>query len=131
MPAMKSLARAIYAATKLLGEREGCVAVAAPNDAHRAKCVQHQPELEAAIAKVVGSPVKVVVVVDRAAANDDGPEEPAPARAATDNVVRLPAPAVVEEEIDLDELTDVPAEAVVSPIDRLAQAFPGSQIVDE
>ena len=29
------------------------------------------------------------------------------------------------------ELVDVPAEAVVSPIDRLTQAFPGSQLVDE
>ena len=28
-------------------------------------------------------------------------------------------------------LVDAPPEAVVSPIDRLAQAFPGSQLVDE
>ncbi len=137
MPAMKSLARAIYAATKLLGEREGSVAVAAPNEAHRAKCVQHQAELEAAIAKAVGAPVKVVVVVDRAAAHDDGPDDDGPAAApaaasvAGSNVVALPTPAVVEEEIDLDELTDVPAEAVVSPFERLTTAFPGSQLVDE
>jgi hypothetical protein len=116
------------------------VAVAAPNEAHRAKCVQHQAELEAAIAKVVGAPVKVVVVVDRAAAHDDGPDDAsaaAPASAAVSgpagggNVVALPTPAVVEEEIDLDELTDVPAEAVVSPFERLTTAFPGSQLVDE
>ena len=140
MPAMKSLARAIYAATKLLGEREGSVAVAAPNEAHRAKCVQHQAELEAAIAKAVGVPVKVVVVVDRAAAHDDGPDDApaapsasgaASAPAVGGNVVALPTPAVVEEEIDLDELTDVPAEAVVSPFERLTTAFPGSQLVDE
>ena len=31
----------------------------------------------------------------------------------------------------LDDLVDVPAEAVVSPIERLAQAFPGSSLVDE
>jgi DNA polymerase-3 subunit gamma/tau len=144
MPSMKSLARAIYAATKLLGEREGCLAVAAPNEAHKAKCVQYQPDVEAAIAKVVGSPVKVVVVVDRSAAQDDGQDDDAPpprattpanassaARGSDDNVVRLPTPAPPEEEIDLDDLTDVPAESVVSPFDRLTQAFPGSHLVDE
>ena len=36
-----------------------------------------------------------------------------------------------EEAIDLDDLIDAPPEAVVSPIERLAQAFPGSQLVDE
>jgi DNA polymerase-3 subunit gamma/tau len=36
-----------------------------------------------------------------------------------------------DEEIDLDDLVDAPPEAVVSPIDRLAQAFPGSKLVDE
>jgi DNA polymerase-3 subunit gamma/tau len=36
-----------------------------------------------------------------------------------------------EEAIDPDELTDAPPEAVLSPIDRLAQAFPGSELVDD
>ena len=36
-----------------------------------------------------------------------------------------------DEEIDLDDLVDAPPEHVLSPIDRLAQAFPGSELLDE
>jgi DNA polymerase-3 subunit gamma/tau len=50
-----------------------------------------------------------------------------------DNVVSLrPAtPPPADDEIDLDDLVDAPPESVVSPIDRLAQAFPGSELIDE
>ncbi len=139
MPTMKSLARAIYSATKLLGAREGALAVAAPNDAHRAKCLQHLAEIEAAVAKAVGVPVKVVVVVDGAAAFDDfGSDDPAPAPTPAAGVsgapvtrLATPAPPPEDDDVDLDDLVDVPAEAVVSPLDRLTSAFPGSQLVDE
>jgi DNA polymerase III subunit gamma/tau len=36
-----------------------------------------------------------------------------------------------DDEIDLDDLVDAPPDFVVSPIDRLAQAFPGSELMDE
>jgi hypothetical protein len=36
-----------------------------------------------------------------------------------------------DEDVDLDDLVDAPPESVVSPLDRLTQAFPGSQLVDE
>ncbi|HNJ96524.1 MAG TPA: hypothetical protein PLV13_00240, partial [Ilumatobacteraceae bacterium] len=132
MPAMKSLPRAIYAATKLVGARDGAVVIAAPNDAHRAKCLQHQKDIEAAVAKAVGGAVPVTVVVDGAAAHDDDTAELG-GPGASGNVVQLPAAAVVEDddEIDLDDLVDAPAEAVVSPVDRLTSAFPGAQLVDE
>jgi len=121
MPLLKPLPRAIYAATKLLGERDGAVVVGAPNEAHRTKCQQHQADVEAAIAKAVGGVVKVTVVVDGSAAHDD-------------NVVplkRASASVPDDEEVDLTELVDAPPDSVVSPIDRLAQAFPGSKIIDE
>jgi DNA polymerase-3 subunit gamma/tau len=58
-------------------------------------------------------------------AHDD---EPAP-------VARIaPAPPVddpADTEIDLSDLTDAPPEAVRTPIDRLAEAFPGSEFVTE
>ena len=34
-------------------------------------------------------------------------------------------------EIDLSELTDAPPESVKTPIDRLAEAFPGSELVND
>ena len=121
MPAMKSLPRAIFAATKLLGERDGAVALGAPNEAHRAKCQQHLTEAEAAAAKVVGSRVPIVVTVHEGAAHDD-------------NVIPLvphAPPATPDDEVDISELVDAPPDSVVTPTDRLLQAFPGSQLIEE
>ncbi|HZY09094.1 MAG TPA: hypothetical protein VFE69_15155, partial [Ilumatobacteraceae bacterium] len=50
-----------------------------------------------------------------------------------DNVVPLKRaePVQADEDIDTGDLVDVPPDAIVSPIDRLTQAFPGSEIIDE
>ncbi len=141
MPSLKSLPRAIYAATKVLGARDGMVAVAAPNEAHRLKCEQHRAIVEAALLKVVGAPVKLLLTVnDRGSDTDDDMDDDAQPVATgkdnsgSDNVVQMkrqsPVP-VADEEVDLDGLVDAPPATVVSPVDRLAQAFPGSQIIDE
>jgi DNA polymerase-3 subunit gamma/tau len=39
--------------------------------------------------------------------------------------------APADEDVDTADLVDVPPDAVVSPIDRLTQAFPGSEIIEE
>ncbi|MEM9747392.1 MAG: hypothetical protein AAF945_11920, partial [Actinomycetota bacterium] len=36
-----------------------------------------------------------------------------------------------DAEVDLDDLVDVPPENVATPLDRLAEAFPGSELVDD
>jgi DNA polymerase-3 subunit gamma/tau len=36
-----------------------------------------------------------------------------------------------DEDVDLDDLVDVPPDSVKSPIERLAEAFPGSELIDE
>jgi DNA polymerase-3 subunit gamma/tau len=36
-----------------------------------------------------------------------------------------------DDEVDLDDLVDAPPESVKSPIDRLAEAFPGSELIEE
>jgi DNA polymerase III subunit gamma/tau len=41
--------------------------------------------------------------------------------------VDLPA----DDDVDLDDLVDAPPESVKSPIDRLAEAFPGSELIEE
>jgi DNA polymerase-3 subunit gamma/tau len=62
----------------------------------------------------------LVLVVDGAAANDD-------------NVVPITkhAPPPHDDDVDLDDLVDAPPESVQSPADRLLQAFPGSQMIEE
>ena len=54
-----------------------------------------------------------------------------PLRTTAPAEVVAPAPPPADEDVDLDELTDVPPESVVTPVERLLQAFPGSQELDE
>ena len=129
---MKSLPRAVVSATKLMGARDGVVVLAAPNEMHRSKCSQYIADVEAAIVKVVGSAAKVSIIVDGAA--DDGGMPTPPDR--TGPIQRAAAPVEEPpfeepEAIDLDELVDVPPESVQTPTDRLLDAFPGSQLIEE
>ncbi len=70
-----------------------------------------RPELEQALAAHFGRPVPVRIVVDAVAA--------APPAAVPDE----------EEPIDVHELEDAPAAG--SGVERLAEAFPGAELVDE
>jgi DNA polymerase-3 subunit gamma/tau len=126
-PTLKGFARAMYSNISVLGERNGALAIGVSNETHRAKCEEHRKDVEAAIAAVVGGKVSVqLVVLNAPVDHEGGTGDVAPL------VRRAPGgPSAEEESIDLDDLVDVPAEAVVSPIDRLTQAFPGSQLVEE
>jgi len=131
-PKLKGLARAMYSNTTVLGERNGAFTFGVSNETHRVKCEEHRKDVEAAIAAVVGGKVAVQLVIH------SGPDEDHPVLGGDDsgsNVVQLqrsaPQPPPPDEEVDLDDLVDAPPEAVVSPIDRLTQAFPGSKLVDE
>jgi len=57
------------------------------------------------------------------------------ANAVEDASVADEAPPVVElphdDDVDLDDLVDAPPETVKTPIDRLAEAFPGSELIEE
>lgn len=46
-----------------------------------------------------------------------------------DTVAYAELPA--DEDVDLDGLVDAPPEAVKTPMDRLAEAFPGSELIDD
>ncbi len=119
VPALKPLVRAIYSVPKVAGVRDGELLIAAPNETHRAKCEQHRSDVEAAIVAVLGARVGVQFVVEAAE------DEPAAASTAAASA------EAAEREIDLHDLVDAPPETVVTPIDRLAQAFPGSELLDE
>jgi DNA polymerase III subunit gamma/tau len=158
VPALKPLVRAIYSVPKVLGVRDGALALGAPNDAHRTKCDQHRAEVERVATEIVGSPVRVVVVTDASARPDDhddhdprdDPRDQRDGRGSAEGsrgggptygldagpsatVVALhpSGPPPADEDIDLNDLVDAPPDSVVSPIDRLAQAFPGSELMDE
>ncbi|HEY3484056.1 MAG TPA: hypothetical protein VGK49_01675, partial [Ilumatobacteraceae bacterium] len=127
---LKPLVRALYHAGTFTGEAGGAWQFAVPNAAHRDKCEAHRAAVEAALTAATGSQVSIQLVVGGAGDDEHdsvaAPAARAPAKAAAAATVDEP-----EEAIDPDELTDAPPGAVVTPIDRLAQAFPGSELIDE
>jgi DNA polymerase-3 subunit gamma/tau len=139
LPGLKGLAKAVYAAARLLGERDGQLAFAVPNETHRTKCEQNRADVEAAIATQVGAKVRLVLTVDGAEHDDDNvvpmrratPTGAAGRTAAASAATDAAGPADDPDDVDLTELVDAPPEAVLSPEERIAQAFPGAQIIDE
>ena len=148
--AMKPIVRALYSAGSFSGHDGTTWHFNVPNAAHGRKCDEHRADVEAALSAAIGSPI--TIVIGEGAVDD--PDHPAPTPAAgtprpasaprstgstansnssqrtRGDSADAPAPAATDDEpVDPDELTDAPPEAVLTPIDRLAQAFPGSELV--
>ncbi len=168
-PALRGMAKAIYAPASFVGSDSSSVTFSLPNPAHRDKCEQHRATVEAAIQAAIGAPVSVTLLVEglvEGSAGSPAPlNEPAPAPASRSAppvapaapiddapvddaaveakpppvgaVVSMPEPPapiddpIDDEDVDLDDLVDAPPESVKSPIERLADAFPGSELIDE
>ncbi len=149
---VKPIVRALYSVGSFVGNSGDTWQFSVPNEAHGAKCGEHRPAVEAALAKAVGSPVSIEFVVGARGNDDEPPARPAPkpspsspAKASRSTSAAAPggdaddgpAPAdssdtpAADDEIDLSELTDAPPETVKTPLDRLAEAFPGSEFVSE
>jgi DNA polymerase-3 subunit gamma/tau len=132
VPSLKPFVRSIYSVPRLLGVRQGALTLGAPNDAHRAKCEQHRGEVEAAAARVAGGQVSITLVVETGGGgHDDHDDHGDPSGTARVVPLHPAGPPPADDDIDLHDLVDAPPDTVVSPIDRLAQAFPGSELIDE
>ncbi|MET0662690.1 MAG: DNA polymerase III subunit gamma/tau [Ilumatobacteraceae bacterium] len=140
--ALRGMTRAVYAPATLVGAADGTATFSLPNVAHREKCEQHREAVEAAIRTATGAPVVVQLLVEGESSDvpptpSAGPAAPSAAPTAPPDVSRRdPAAATIDEtpdddDVDLDDLVDAPPESVKSPIDRLAEAFPGSELIDE
>jgi len=119
-----------------VGEREGALAVSLPNEPHRDRAEKHRNEVEAAVATVAGRPVRLVLVAEgggRSGRDTSGasPRDATPAAAprTADTVDDLADH--LGDATDVRSLPDVPRSAADTPIDRLTQAFPGAELVDD
>ena len=180
-PALRGMARAVYAPAGFVGSTDSTITLSVPNAAHRAKCEEQRSVVQAALAKFIGGPVTVELVdggggdgggfdggggdgggfdgststarsvrssspvEDRPDTSSGGtlsssPRERGLATAAAMSAAGeeaeddLPVRAVDlpdDDDVDLDDLIDAPPESVRSPIDRLAEAFPGSELIEE
>jgi DNA polymerase-3 subunit gamma/tau len=148
---VKPLVRALYSAGSFVGNRGDTWLFSVPNEAHGSKCAEHRADVEGALSQALGAPVTIEFVsggtthaeVDpsptiRPAPPATEPAAPTPARTAP-TVERAHEPEhepeayvpEADEDVDLHELTDAPPESVKTPIDRLAEAFPGSELMSD
>ncbi|MGH9133900.1 MAG: hypothetical protein ACRDZZ_08200, partial [Ilumatobacteraceae bacterium] len=130
---LKPFVRALFSAGSFTGNEGSTWHFSVPNAAHGKKCGEHRADVEAALSAAVGSPITIVIGEGPARGDTDDTDPIATPRSVTPPSAASPsaaAPAAADDEpIDLDELTDAPPESVLTPIDRLAQAFPGSELV--
>ncbi len=97
------------------------VIMSLPNDMTRQKCEELQADYEAGFSAHFGGPVSVRLV-----AGGGGPPPPSNTPRPTP---AAPAADEPEEVIDMNDLTDAPAGG--GNIDRLTEAFPGTEVVEE
>ena len=121
-PALRGMAKAIYMGAHVGTMAGDSLVIGFAGEPHRARAEEYRRDVEKALAVAAGRPIPLSLVVDHATAT-----------ANDDNVVQLKRveQAQADEDIDTGDLVDVPPDAVVSPIDRLTQAFPGSEIIEE
>jgi DNA polymerase III subunit gamma/tau len=157
-PNLKPFVRALYSAGSftrhdVAADRSGDWHFSVPNPQHGDKCEEHRAAVEAALTAAWGATVRVVINVggsQRGGRDTTGPiprpalSEPGDAANSAPPQGRSGATAdsgsgrsdvdhgqIEEDEIDLNDLVDAPPESVLSPVDRLAQAFPGAELIDD
>jgi DNA polymerase III subunit gamma/tau len=122
-------AKALYSAGRFVAVDDDKAKFALPNGAHRDRCVELAPQVEAALRERFGTPIRLVLVVD------DGQGGSAPNGAVPPPVSPSPnTDAGLEfDEEDPEEFEAAPAveDHQAEAVDRLLQAFPGaSEIVE-
>jgi hypothetical protein len=116
VPRLKGMARAIYLPGRFVGADDSRATFALPSPQQVTKCEQYRAEVEAALAAQFHRPVPLQLVVD-----DGGPADAGVQR----------ADVALDDEIDLADLVDAPPSSAPTSLDRLTQAFPGAQLIDE
>jgi DNA polymerase-3 subunit gamma/tau len=111
LPGLRPAVKVYLSAGRFVGVDESAAIFAVPDKGLLGRAEPNRPEVEAALAAHFGCPVPLRLVLDEAVA----PADPEP---------DLEDPAA----IDLAELQDAPP-AVVSPEQRLLEAFPGAEEV--
>ncbi len=113
---LRPVAKGLFGAGRFAAADHGVVTFALPTDAMRRKCETRRHEVESALAAYFGRPVPLQLAVDGSTA-----AQMADGGAPGDSLA---------DPFDVDDLRDAPPDPR-SGLDRLTQAFPGAEIVDE
>jgi hypothetical protein len=119
---LKTGTKAVYGTGRFLPSTPTHAVFALANSPTRDHCEKKRPEVEAALSAHFGRPVPLQLVAE------DGPAEPASPSAAP-STASAPEPPDDEEILDVHELEDAPTAA--SGVERLAEAFPGAELIEE
>jgi DNA polymerase-3 subunit gamma/tau len=113
---LRPVVKGLFGSGRFAGADAHVATFAVPTDAMRAKCETRRGDVEAALAAHFGRPVPLELVVDTSTAaqmaDGGGPG------------------ASLGDTVDLDDLRDVPDDPR-SHLQRLTQAFPGAEVVEE
>jgi DNA polymerase-3 subunit gamma/tau len=126
---LSARAKALYSAGRFVAVDDKGAQFALPNAAHRDRCVELAPQVEAALTEWFKTPLRLVLVVDDGhggSSSNGSVPAPVPQSPTTD-------PALEFDDEDPGELETAPAveDHQAEAVDRLLQAFPGaSEIVE-
>jgi hypothetical protein len=138
LPGLSGLTRAMFSVGRFVDAgSDGAAVFALPNAVHRDKCEAKRADVEHALEEHFGHAVPLRLVVDESGAstedhNSNGRRAPGgrsrPGNRTSPAVSSEPGDP--EEPIDLDALEDAPPDPR-TPIDRIAEAFPGARVEAE
>jgi hypothetical protein len=137
---LSARAKALFSAGRFVASDEKGAQFALPNAAHRDRCTELAPQVEAALTAHFGAPVRLVLVVDggnpggetggptAAPSRPDGPAGPAAPSTSRDTHLEE------ADEVDPEELVaatrgEIDEESAAEA--RLLEAFPGTSEVAE
>jgi DNA polymerase-3 subunit gamma/tau len=123
--------KALYSGGHFVAADQAGAQFALPNVAHRDRCVELAPQVEAALTQHFGSPIRLVLMVEGASA-DPPPNNVAPG-ATPGRPPTAPAPDE-HDEVDLEDLvaaTTGDTDQASAAEARLLEAFPGASEVAE
>ena len=125
LASLKPLVRALYSPCVVGVSSVDAVTLNAPNTVHKERCADHLAVVASAYEAAMGVAINVTLGVSEGTAKDPT------GRLAK---ARKPVPETDEvphDNIDPNELIDAPLVPVVSPLDQITKAFPGTRVVNE
>jgi hypothetical protein len=123
---LSARAKALYSAGRFVSVDEDGVQFALPNEAHRERCLELVPQVEAALAERFDTKIRLVLVVE----GGQGGHTPIPSASTQDSRT-----AQADNDFEHEDPGEFPVleaeDPSASAVDRLLQAFPGAEeIVD-
>lgn len=112
-PALKGMAKALFFAAVPRGVRDGALVLVVPNEGHLKRASDYKSDIEKQLGEAAGGTARIILETENA---------PAPAET-------YDAPAEVEEAFDPRELIDAPPQDHKTPVERVQDMFPGSELI--